>query len=82
MFHVLQPVDVYTRFYTELNEYEKHVFDEYVKINLPPVIENGKVVYRTENELKDILNTCWANYKREDHLDVELTYFPNVVRDV
>ena len=79
MFHVLQPVDVYTRFYTESNDDEKYELDEYVDINLPPVIENGKVVYQTENELKDILNTCWPYYKREDHLGVELTHFPNVV---
>ena len=78
MFHVLQPVDVYTRLKTDSNMYEEYE-DEYVGINLPPVIENGKVVYQTENELKDILNTCWADYKREDHLGVELTHFPNVV---
>lgn len=79
MFHVLQHVDVRWRFYTESNEFEEHELDEYMEINLPPVIENGKVVYQTENELKDILNTCWADYKEEDHLGVDLTHFPNVV---
>ena len=48
-----------TRVFTESNDDEKYELDEYVDINLPPVIENGKVVYQTENELKDILNTCW-----------------------
>ena len=61
MFHVLEHIDVYTKLSSQLKEYEEYELDEYFDFPtiLEPVIKNGMVLYRTENELKDILNKCW-----------------------
>ena len=60
-FHVLEHIDVYTKLSSQLKEYEEYELDEYFVFPtiLEPVIKNGMVLYRSEDELKDILNKCW-----------------------
>ena len=63
MFHVLEHIDVYTKLSSQLKEYEEYELDEYFDFPtiLEPVIKNGMVLYRSEDELKDILNKCWRH---------------------
>lgn len=79
-------IDVYARIECErFDEYDRPyelVDDDFRFDNLAPIIEDNTVVYRTPEELKDILNACWTNilYDNAWDDDVEISFFPSVER--
>lgn len=82
-FKVLECIDVYVRMVCErFDEYDRpyELDDDFRFHNLTPIIDDNTVVYRTPEQLEDILNACWTDIRYDTAWDdyIEIAYFPRV----